>query len=78
MLETEALDGVVELDIDAEVVGIELEFVAGNEAAVLGDIEGEGRDWAVESELPMPILLRAGSEIYHVLYADYVSTNRIY
>ena len=38
MLETEALDGVGEFDIDAEVVGVELQFVAFGESLVFLDV----------------------------------------
>ena len=38
VLEADALERVGELDVDAEVVGIELERVAGADAAVLGDV----------------------------------------
>ena len=38
MLEAQALDGVGKLDIDAEVIGVELEFVALEQRALLVDI----------------------------------------
>ena len=46
MLEADALQRVVQLDVDAEVVGIELELVAGPDAAVLVDVHRERRDRA--------------------------------
>ncbi len=63
MLETQPLHGVGELDIDAEIVGIELELIAFEQAAVLVDVHGQGRDVAVDGELPMPVALRIGLEI---------------
>ena len=38
MLEAQPLDGVGELDVDAEVVGIELELVAFEQRALLVDV----------------------------------------
>ena len=39
-----ALDGIGKFDIDTEVVGIELEFVAFGERLVLLDVHGQGGD----------------------------------
>ena len=63
MLEAEALEGVGQLDVDAEVVGVELELVAFEQAALLVHVHGERRDVAVDRELPMPIARRLGREI---------------
>jgi hypothetical protein len=38
MLESDAIDGVVKLDVDAEVVTVEFEFVAVAEAGILVEI----------------------------------------
>ena len=54
VLEADALDRVGELDVDAEVVRVELERVAGDESAVLSHVEREARHVAVERELPVP------------------------
>ena len=48
VLEAEPLQRVVELDVDAQVVAVQLELVAGRDAAVLVDAEDERRDRAVE------------------------------
>jgi hypothetical protein len=48
MLEADALESVVKLDIDAEVVRIEFELVAGADAAIFGDIHSEGGDRTIE------------------------------
>jgi hypothetical protein len=46
VLEAQPLDRVVQLDVDAEVVGIELQLVAGPEPAVLADVQRERGDRA--------------------------------
>ena len=63
MLETQPLHGVRELDVDAEIVGIELELIALEQPAVLVDIHGQGRDIAIDGELPVPVALWIGLEI---------------
>ena len=49
MLEAQPLHGVGELDVDAEIVGIELELVALEQAAILVDVHGQRRDVAVDA-----------------------------
>ena len=63
MLEAQPLHGIRQLDIDAEVVGIELELVALEQAAILVDVHGERRDIADDVELPVPVARRIGLEI---------------
>ena len=58
MLEADPLQRVGELDVDAEVVRIELELVAGIEAAILVDVQRQRRDRAVERELPVRVAVR--------------------
>src|SRR5262249_12349772 len=53
IFETDALKNVVELDVDAQVVRIQFEFVAGAEAAVFVDVHGESGDTAVDREFPV-------------------------
>src|SRR5687768_9034199 len=65
MLEADAVQRVGELDVDAEVVAVELELVAGVERLVLGDVEREGRDRAVEGELPVVVAVGLGVEGDH-------------
>jgi hypothetical protein len=55
MLETQPLDHVGKLDVNAKVVGVELQLVALEQSALLVDIHEQRRDFAVELELPMPI-----------------------
>ena len=63
MLEAQPLHCIRKLDIDAEVVGIELELIALEQAAVLVDVHGQRRDVAVDIELPMPVARRIGLKI---------------
>ena len=53
VLEADAVDGVVQLDIDAEVIAVELELVAGTQPAVLVEIGKQRRHGPVELELPV-------------------------
>ena len=59
-LEADAVDGVVELDIDAEVIAVELELVAGTQAGVLVEVGKQRRDRPVELELPVLVAGRLG------------------
>ena len=59
MFETDPLQGVVQLDIDAKVVGIEPELVARRNTGVLVDVQRQGRDAAVDGDTPMPVGLRS-------------------
>ena len=63
VLEAQPLDRVGQLDVDAEVVGIELELVAFEQRALLVDVHQQGGDLAVDLELPVAILRRLGLEI---------------
>jgi hypothetical protein len=62
VLEAQPLDRVVQLDVDAEVVGVELELVPGDEAAVLGGAELDGRDRPVELQRQVTVGVRARVE----------------
>jgi hypothetical protein len=48
VLEADAVDGVVELDVHAQVVAVELELVAGAQAAVLVEVGRQRGDGALE------------------------------
>ena len=63
MLEAQPLHRVGEFDIDAEIVGIQLELIALEQPAILVDIHGQGRDVAVDVELPVPVARRIGLKI---------------
>ncbi len=71
MLEADALQSVRELHVDAEVVGVQLERVAGTEALVLLDVHHEPRDGAAvlgrEVEAPVRVALGVGLEADGVL-----------
>ena len=60
MLETDAVDSVVELDVNAEIIAVELELVAGTQAPVLVEIGDERRHRPVEFELPVLVARRRG------------------
>jgi hypothetical protein len=74
MLETDALQRVVQLDVHAQVVAVELEFVAGADAAVFVDVERELGDFAVKAHAPVFVLvgsdlvLDAGVGLGHVCH----------
>ena len=55
MFEAQALHGVGELDVDAEVVRIQLELIAFEQPAILVDVHRERRNVAVDGKLPMPV-----------------------
>ena len=81
MLEAEALDGVAELDVDAEVVRVELEPVrrrvgGGRAVEASGETgldvrplflhgEDEARDGALYGELPVDVAVRVRLEVRH-------------
>ena len=58
MLEAQPLHRVRQLDVDAEIVGIELQLVAGLQPAILVHVHGEVGDAILERELP--VLVAAG------------------
>jgi hypothetical protein len=55
MLEADAVQRVGEFDVDAEVVAVELQLVAGAQAGVLGDVHRQRRHRAVEREPPVAV-----------------------
>ena len=63
MLEAHPLNDVGQFDIDAEIVGIELELIALEQAAVLVDIHKDGCDGALVGDAPVPIFRGIGLEI---------------
>ena len=63
VLEAQPLHGVGKLDVDAEIVGIELELVAFEQPGVLVDVHDEVGDLAVECQLPVAIARGLGLEI---------------
>ena len=63
MLEAQPLHRIRQLDIDAEIVGIELELIAFEQPAILIDIHGQRSDLAIDFQLPMPVARRIGLEV---------------
>ena len=63
MFEAQPLERVGKLDVDAEIVGIELELVALEQPALLVDVHQQRGDVAVDRELPVPVARRIGLEI---------------
>src|SRR5207237_5778163 len=47
----------------AEIVGVEFQLIAAEQARLFVDVHGERRDRAVDVELPVPIARRLGAEI---------------
>ena len=48
VLEPQPLHCVIQLDIDAQIIGIELEFVAGDQRLVLLDVQAQSRNPPVD------------------------------
>ncbi len=65
MLEAQPLHGVIELDVDREIVRIELELVIGGEPAGRIDVHDQVGDLAVLLDAPVAIARRIGLEIDH-------------
>ncbi len=63
VLEAQALDGVGQLDVHAEVVRVELELVALAQRLVLLHVHRERGDRPLDLKLPVPVALRRGLEI---------------
>src|SRR5690606_26127888 len=57
MLEPDAIEGIVQLDVHAEVVAVELQLVAGPDSAVFCHFQLQPRDLAVHRETPVPVLV---------------------
>src|SRR5690606_31048137 len=56
MLEADAIERVVQLDVDAEVVAVELQLVSGLDAAVLGHVQMQPRDLSLDLQAPVTVL----------------------
>ena len=63
MLEAQPLHGIGQLDVDAEIVGVELELVAGLQPAILVHVHGEVGDAGLQRELPMLVTGGLGAEV---------------
>jgi len=58
VLEPEPLHRVVQLDVHAEVVGVELQLVAVPQPRVLVDVHGERGHRALAAKPPVPVAAR--------------------
>ena len=63
MLETKPLDRIMEFYIDAEVVGIELQLITVEQAALFIDVHDQGRHLAIDLDRPMLVTGRTGLKI---------------
>ncbi len=63
MFEAKPLHRVRQFDVDAEIVGIQLELIALEQAAVLVDVHRQRRDVACDIKLPVPVARRIGLKI---------------
>ena len=63
VLEAQPLHGIGELDVDAQVVGVELQLIAVEQAGVLVDVHDQLGHLAVERELPVAIARRLGLKV---------------
>ena len=64
VLEAQPLDRVVQLDVHAQVVGVELELVAGHQATLLVHVHGQGGDRAVAGQPPVPVAPGVRAEVH--------------
>ena len=60
MLETDSLYSVMQLNIDAEIIGIQLELVAVTQPTVFVHRHGQGSDHTIHGQRPVPVALRGG------------------
>jgi hypothetical protein len=58
MFEPNPLNSIRQLDIDAKIIGVELEFVAFIQSLVFLDIHGKCGDRTLNLEFPMVVLFR--------------------
>src|SRR5690606_12927140 len=65
VLEAQPLDRVLQLEVDAEVVAVQLQLVARPERVGRVDLQREAGDGTVDPELPVPVAVRVGLELDH-------------
>ena len=63
MLKTQSLNGIVQFDIDPDIVGIQFQFVTGKHGAVLAHVHLQPGNGAGRRQLPVPITIRMCLEI---------------
>ena len=57
MLETQTLHGIIELNIDTEIIGIELQLIARHQRRVFLDVHSQRGGPPLEAQLPVLIAL---------------------
>ena len=60
VLKTDAVDGIVQLNIHPQVIAVELEFVAGAQTGVLVKVGAQRGDRTIETHLPVFVLAGVG------------------
>ncbi len=60
VLKTDALQSVVQFDVHAEVIAVELEFVTRADASVFVDVDRQGGDLAIKGQVDVLVLGRVG------------------
>jgi hypothetical protein len=55
VFEADPLQGIVQFDVDAKIIGIELQAIARTDARVFVDFHGERRHRTVDSQAPVPV-----------------------
>ena len=60
VLKTDAVDGVIQLNIHTQIVAVQLEFVARTQTSVFVNINRQGSNGAIERQLPMLVLRWVG------------------
>ena len=63
MLEAQPLGRVVELEVDAEVVGVLLELITRPEPRLLVDLQGQEGERRLDPELPVPVAVWVSAEV---------------
>jgi hypothetical protein len=63
MLEPQALHRVIQLDIHAEIVGVQLQLIPRHQAALLIHIHHQRRHRAVIRNPPVPVTIRTDPEL---------------
>ena len=67
MLEPQPLHRVGEFDIDAEIVGVQLQLVSAQQRRIWIDIHRQSGNRAVEGQFPVPVAAGVGLEIDHAV-----------
>ena len=76
MLKPDSFERVVKFDIHSEVIGIQLQLVAGTNPAVFGDVHRERRHRRIEGKPPVLVARRLGLIIHCGWFGLCLLTNR--